>query len=351
MAATVTSSGAHATVERPSPAFNGASSSLATAGVHQDPLQAALREPLRTNAAFPPRTQAHAPASEARGFIIRARRASSAVCIVGTTHYGRAEAAFFPIHRRLVQLIGSAPAVHIDIDPIEVAASPRTRAGVGVYASGDSLDRHAPLSLMHRLRPMTQRWGGLARGAIIEKPWLAAEMVLALGLRDRGWYPESGAGSVIHVLARSMGRPVSAIETRADRIGQLEAMPEGLQIECLADAIQDVETGRADAVAWRCLKAWQAGDLGRLAQVVDTDFAHAPGWPAFRRSVLIDGRSLRLTNAIERIALGSPDASRERPAVVVVRCLHLPGENGLLALLKRRGFQLDEFPSARAGGG
>jgi uncharacterized protein YbaP (TraB family) len=160
------------------------------------------------------------------------------------------------------------------------------------------------------------------------RAWFCALALELYPLQQARFSMEHGIDHEYFTRARDDGRPVVTLETPVFQIELFAQMPEALGKEMLA-ATLDEKTYESQTPA-ELYRLWRSGDLALLAKVVEEMRRE---YPKLYARVLAE-RSKAWVAPLE-------DYFRQDvPVMVIVGAAHLPGPDGLLALLKARGYSL-----------
>jgi len=172
------------------------------------------------------------------------------------------------------------------------------------------------------------------------KPW-AAMMTLSLPP------PKTGLFLDFHLSLRASGSglDVVGLETLEEQLAFLEGLSLDDQLELLDQALAD--HARVREVHDLMVDTYLEGDLQALEAVAGEQMEElAADTRAWFQDEGIDARNRRMVdNALPHLAEGC--------AFIAVGALHLPGEAGVLALLREAGYRLAPLPSpftAASGG-
>lgn len=157
------------------------------------------------------------------------------------------------------------------------------------------------------------------------RPWLAAVSLSVLPLLKAGFDPKAGVERTI--LSGNM-KPVSGLETLDEQFGFFADLADVDQIAFLNATVDSV--GASEEDSGRLVDAWAAGDVDRVAAVMNEGIADSPPVVA---SVLLSDRNARWAKWIE-------DRLR-RPGTVflAVGAGHLAGDESVQAKLATDGIQ------------
>jgi len=172
------------------------------------------------------------------------------------------------------------------------------------------------------------------------KPW-AAMLTLSVPPPRSGLFMDFS----LSLRASGAGLRVVGLESLEQQLAFLENMPATQQIQLLDHAVAEFD--QVEEVHRQLVSTYLAGDLGRLQslsrqQMQDLD----PGLRDYFLREGIDARNRRMLGGLLPLLTSGP-------VFVAVGALHLPGETGLIGLLRAQGFTLtalaSPFPPGVAG--
>ena len=163
------------------------------------------------------------------------------------------------------------------------------------------------------------------------RPWAAA---LALGM------PASDSGRFldmeIYLHAQKHQRQTIGLESAAEQLSVFQEMPEALQIEMLDEMVKNAAELPKQLEA--LTQAFLSGELAQLDQVARGQYADmAPEMVHWFDEKMLNQRNLRMLERMQgRLERG--------PMLIAVGSLHLGGDQGLVAGLRQRGFDVQRWP-------
>jgi uncharacterized protein YbaP (TraB family) len=161
------------------------------------------------------------------------------------------------------------------------------------------------------------------------KPWMLALTLLGLQWQQAGFDPQLGLDRHFYDRAKSEGRAIEGLETLDYQIRRFDEIPMSEQDHLLAETLKTLATEIASVKT--LADAWKAGDIAALERIVLKDLKAEP---KMYQRLLVD----RNRNWLPKI-----EALLERSrAFVVVGAAHLVGPDGLLALLKAKGYVVEQ---------
>ena len=163
------------------------------------------------------------------------------------------------------------------------------------------------------------------------EPWLAAMTVEIMLLYRIGFNPMLGVEMTMTSRAARDGKPIEGLETVDEQLAFLDGLPLDVQSEML---IQTLAEGAAleesiDGV----IEAWRNGDMATL----EADLLSSIEEQSELSEVLITGRNRRWVEAIVGMLSGDQDY------LVIVGALHLVGDDGVPALLEKKGLGIQQL--------
>lgn len=273
----------------------------------------------------PSAEQAQALAAQAqdRGLLWRLRRDGHESYLYGTLHVGRLAWAFpGPALRAAWE---ATEVLAVELDPTEVAGEMAT------------LSPEVPEPRLAKRLAAQARAACLPETALnAYPPMLQLASLTVLAARRDGLEAAFGQDLTLIMRARQEGRPVQSLETLAEQLTALEPASPAESRQMLDAGLRQLERGEVRAPLRRLTDAWARGDLKTLADYPRwCRCADTPEERAWLTRVN-DGRNPHLAARIEAL-----HAAGQR-LLVAVGALHMSGPKALPALLRERGFVVEQ---------
>jgi uncharacterized protein YbaP (TraB family) len=173
--------------------------------------------------------------------------------------------------------------------------------------------RAAPLGLQPELADRLQ-------------PWFAALLLEQMTLANSGFAADAGVDMQLAHRAQADHKPIVALETVAEQLGYFARLPMAQQVDFLGTTLRELDQEASQTAA--VVRAWQNGDTAELERLMREETARSP--ELYR--VLTTDRNRKWLPRIEALLHDGHDH------LVVVGALHLVGAEGLVELLRRRGY-------------
>lgn len=259
--------------------------------------------------------------------------------LVGTIH--RLSGKDYPLPKAYDQALHDSQRLLFELDPNPKSNFGKIFARAGVYPRGDSMPHHLHagtweflaknLRISNYLGKRQWQWGDYQFDTVEElRPWAIAYYIWGVhGYNDA--FGRYGVDNHISYQARRMGKETAGLETDEEHVDVLRGMTDIDSELILLDALTRGDKRRDDFNELRA--AWKKGDIATI-------------WAREQRfRNLSPGASLRLLD--ERNVRWIPRLKAEmktgKPTAIVVGCAHFPGPNGLIALLQRAGYKIEQL--------
>jgi uncharacterized protein len=162
------------------------------------------------------------------------------------------------------------------------------------------------------------------------KPWVIAMTMAAIKLQQLGFDPSLGVDRHLAERAKQTDKPTAGLETaefQLDLFDRFSAKEQELLLRQSMDEMDHVERNVTAIV-----QAWKSGDVGAVERHL---LVGMRDYPEIHRKV-IDERNQRWLPQIENLLSGGENA------LIVVGAAHLVGKNGIIELLKDRGYRVEQ---------
>jgi len=274
------------------------------------------------------------------GLIWRARGANGgSVYIAGSMHLLRDADAALPASFERAYRDAERLVMEIDVDDVDPAAAAAFTASHATYPPGAGLRQALGERRWSRARTAFTELGLDLETLDRLEPWAVALLYSVTGMTQLGLDPELGVEEQLKRRALADRKPIDGLETVEFQLGLFDALSPTEQAELLDMTLEDTEGGAREID--RLTRAWRMGDEALLAKLLLSEYRRFP--TLFEP--LVNGRNRDWVPQVEAL-LARPDDT-----LVVVGALHLVGEQGLIALLRRRGIELEPVTAGSTAAG
>lgn len=270
-----------------------------------------------------------AAAGEGSVFMWRVQKGETTVDLLGSIHAMKPEA--YPLPPAIEAAFAAAEVVVFEVDLDEMNGAAFKMLAAGSLEGGRTLEQEIGPDLWGRLAA-TVDGTGLAPAALqFMKPWMAALSVAGLELARAGYQPSAGLDMHLSRRAEDSGKERQALETVEEQLALFTGLGPEESVAFLRSTLDELET--MVPLLDRLAASWRVGDVAPIEDLLGSEFAE---FPALRAKLVVD-RNLAWLERIEALLAG------ERDALVVVGALHLVGPEGLVALLRARGYTVTQL--------
>jgi uncharacterized protein YbaP (TraB family) len=199
------------------------------------------------------------------------------------------------------------------------------------YQDGTTLESRVGPERFSRLQLALSEYQVPADWIARMKVW-AVMMTLSVPPPETGFFMDFS----LSLRAAGAGLKVVGLETLEQQLSFLEDMPMAQQLMLLDQALAEHE--KVAEIHAQLVDSYLAGDLLALKSQVDEQLAQLE--PAAKQYFMAQGIDMRNQRMIESLL---PHLQTSQ-VFVAVGALHLPGEAGLIQLLRVRGYDLTPLP-------
>ncbi len=266
-----------------------------------------------------------------RGILYEVKSGAATLYLFGTLHVGKPD--FYPLDARTNRAFAASTTLYLELNLAEATLA-RTATELAAYPEGSSLDRALPPSLMTRVDTALKRYQIPREAAVRMKPWMLGQTLLLLEAARSGYSPAFATEIHLLGLAAAQNKEVRGLETLSEQFSIFDRMPEAGQERFLADILDALDDPRLKTHLDALVGAWAHADARGLEDELARERAEGT---AFARDVLprlVDVRNRTMADKIADIARSG------QTTFVAVGALHLVGPEGIVALLRTRGFSV-----------
>jgi len=207
-------------------------------------------------------------------------------------------------------------------------------AKAAMRADGKSLQQSLPPETWRKLEDYGKARGLPVTGLQGFEAWFVTLMISMVEMQRLGLDPELGLDRHFASLATKAGKATAGLETGDQQIAMFDGMTPAQQLQLVQDTLDELDgaDGRIDQLH----ALWRTGDGDAL-------FAQTGGemkakYPALYARLDSD-RNRAWVPELQKML----DGASQDDVLVVVGAMHLLGEDGLVALLKAKGYKIERM--------
>lgn len=272
-------------------------------------------------------------AAEEKSFLWRVQSKTGTTFIFGSVHMAKPD--IYPLPLKIQESFTKSSVLALEADPAK-ATEPDTQQRMihaAFYTGEDMLQQHVSKQT-YELAAQTMQQIGLPITKFNKaKPWFLALTIEALELLRLGYNPEHGLDRHFAVEAKGKKKLVE-LESFDKQINLLNGFTDRQQDQFLFYTLMDLKS--LPTVIEAIMHAWRTGDVETMETLVTQTVRGYPEiGPVF--DVLIYQRNRNMAKKIEQF-LQSGDT-----VFAVIGAAHLVGKEGIIELLKKKGYSAEQM--------
>lgn len=278
----------------------------------------------------------HAQNSDRRGFLWEVRKGKQVAYLLGTVHVGRPE--FYPLPPSRLAQLKRADAIVLEADVSDSARAIAATQKYAVYPKAEpGLEKRLSPELRQRVESVLTRNQLDLEPMMRMKPWMLGNVLALFEAAQAGYVPALSVEAYLMRVAKADNKPILEFEGIEQQFQLFDKAPWQTQIAFLEEALKAVETRSARRELNRIVQAWETADRAALERVLAEMRAQPSLGSRFTIDTILLGRHPQMVRRIETLM------GEGKKYVFAVGALHLVGPQGLVEMLRARGYTLTEL--------
>ncbi len=201
----------------------------------------------------------------------------------------------------------------------------------GLYPKGEKLSQHLSRETLTMLKTLLPYFQISLEKIEPMRPWLVSDLLMGYYLASNGYHSELGVDYHFYELARKEGKPTGGLE----KIKAQTAPFRDLNDDEADKYLRETLTSLPFTGAWfrQMIQSWETGDINSLDVLINRSGRKEKG---FYKSLFDDRNSAWMPTI--RATIG-----QKENVLIIVGSGHLVGENGIVQLLRREGFHVEQL--------
>ncbi|MDM8551868.1 TraB/GumN family protein [Desulfobacterales bacterium HSG2] len=269
-----------------------------------------------------------------KSFLWKVRSETAVIYMLGSIHVAKKE--FYPLNSTIESAFAECDklVLEINMDRNAELETAQKMGAAALYKPGDSLDKH----ISREVKDLLNRYLENAGMPVIVfdrfKPWFVYVSLTMFELQKLGFNPEFGIDRYFQKKA-APGKEILALETVDDQVNMFNSFSDRIQELMLRESLEKM--GQLEKMMKDTMTAWKKGD----AQAVEDLLLESVRKPEYRplfQKILVE-RNRKMVKKIEDYL------KTESDYFVVVGALHLVGREGIVDLLRSKGYIVEQSSS------
>jgi uncharacterized protein YbaP (TraB family) len=275
--------------------------------------------------------QTRALQSAERSFVWKVSNDKGVVHVAGSVHLLTPE--YYPLPPAFMSAFAASDLLVEELDMAEMLStqSQMQMLSRGLLPAGQTLERIVSAETFQAVSKKLADLG-MPPGPMQQfKPWLLALTLQGLEWQKAGFNADLGVDKYLYDLAMKENKPIRGLETLAFQLSRFDGMSAEMQDRMLSETLRELESTKTSFT--QIADAWKAGDAAVIEQIILQDLKSDP---AMYERMLVERNRMWLPQ-IEALV------GRPKPAFVVVGAAHLVGADGLLQMLRAKGYTVQQL--------
>jgi uncharacterized protein YbaP (TraB family) len=260
-------------------------------------------------------------------FMWRVQRGGATVYLLGSVHAMREDS--YPLPPVMETAFDSVEKLVFEVDLDDLGSAAIQMLAAGTLDGEETLEEIGGPATWTRLMIHVEKTSfpeGLFQRM---KPWMAAVTITALAMTEAGYLSSAGIDAYFSRRAEEAGKERIALETVEFQVGLFANLTAEQSQAFLRYTLVDLETviPELDELSAH----WRAGNVAAVEALMAEGFDEFPEL----LDKLVTDRNRTWMAPIEELLAGNNDA------MVVVGALHLVGEEGVVNLLRKKGYTVE----------
>jgi uncharacterized protein len=252
------------------------------------------------------------------------------IYLLGSIHYLKKEN--FPLHKAILTAFNASKrlVLEVDLNRISPAAAQRVTLEKAMYRDGQTLQQNVSEETYQLAEQHAAKLGIDMKIMGPMKPWFVALTLLAIKFQQIGLDPNLGVDHYLAERAKASGKATSGLETLEFQVGLFDQLSKRDQESLLRETVGEMELLVTNIN--QIVQSWLNGDSDSLETLL---LGGMKEYPELHEKIIVE-RNRRWVPQIEKILAQDGDA------IVVVGAAHLVGKDGVIEMLKARGYRLEQ---------
>lgn len=264
-----------------------------------------------------------------RSFLWRAVVEDRSVYLLGSIHFMKSDA--YPLSPAIEGAYETSGLLVFETDIEGLAGAATSLMTAGTLDGGTTLEDVLPEELYADVSGRLEALGMSIDLFNTTRPWMLALTLTSMELMTEGYLGTEGIDAHFSSRAKRDGKVRQGLESIEYQVSLFADLSMEDGEDFLRYTLEDLDL--VIPLVDDLVQAWKRGDSGRIEELLAEGFDEHEA--IFGRFVI--ERNHRWMDAIEQLFLGDTDA------MVIVGALHLVGEQGLIELLRAKGYEIEQL--------
>ena len=271
-------------------------------------------------------------AGEFSNFFWQVEKGDVTVNLCGSVHLMKPD--YYPLREEIEQAFEESDilVLEFDINKIDMNIILELINTQGTYPEGESLEQALGEEYYVKLGSELAEYKYQVETVKNQKPWYMTMTISSLRVSELGYTAEGGTDLYFAQKAKGT-KEIEQLETPESQFELLSSLDEKIQIKYLKDIIDKRKEFNQEVE--ELMQSWIAGDDSTMYRLMSEELLEDPELIGFYEK-LFTARNLKMADKIEKYLTGD----NEKEYFVVVGSGHYLGDDGIVNLLRERGYTI-----------
>lgn len=242
----------------------------------------------------------------------------------------------YPLATTVDGAFADAERVAFEVSPAEMKSPELTRKmmAAALLPEGTTLEQQLSAKSWKRLQSYAEKRQVPLQNYARFEPWFMSLIVTLNELHRTGYDSKLGLDQVLMDRSAEAGKPTQGLETADEQIAALDSMTADEQRQMLTEALD--EAGDLAKHLDELHRIWRSGDEQAMYRQSAEDMRAK--YPQLYQRINV-ARNLAWLPKVQAML----DGEKSDDTLIVVGSLHLLGDDGLVAMLKAKGYKVERL--------
>jgi uncharacterized protein YbaP (TraB family) len=267
-----------------------------------------------------------------KSFLWKVQSKTNTIYVLGSIHYLKKE--MYPLDEKIEKAFDQSNILVVEANVDNVSKMDLQKLVESAFYSGDeTLEKHLSPAAYELVKRQLSEMGASLEAANKYRPWFLALSLASIEIVKLGFDPNSGID--LYFLSKATERKkIVELESLEYQISFFSALSEKDQELFLLYTLKDIKVLEQELD--KLIKAWTAGDVNGIESIVTRSIKEDKKLIPIYEKLVVE-RNRKMVSKIEEYL------KEKETFFVVVGAGHLVGNQGIIELLKGKGFLLEQL--------
>ncbi len=275
----------------------------------------------------------HCGEGQKKSFFWKVQSKGATLYIMGSIHVAQKE--IYPLNAKFTKAFKESKNLVVEVDITKINTLDQMKLIESFkYEGEDVLKNHISKKTYEKAKSRLNAHGIPIARLSKFKPWLIAATITLLDVAKLGYDKKYGIDLHFLNIANKNKKAILALETAKEQMSILNSLSDTVQEEFLVSSLGSMSDLKKDME--EIFRTWQKGDLKAFRKVFTSNFKKYPKLAPFYKKLITD-RNITMTSRIEDYI------KKGGTYFVIVGSGHLTGKEGIIELLKAKGYSSQQL--------